>query len=52
MEKKTLALVAAFSIFLTSLVLLQSQKEASHLRQSPPETVPYVDINLYLGTWY
>lgn len=44
----TATLIALVGFQISSLV----ETESTNLTLDPPKTVPYVDINKYLGTWY
>ena len=52
MEKNIFALISLLLALIFSINLIPLDLDQPNLKLDPPKTVAYVDVNLYLGTWY
>ena len=39
-------------VLILSVSFIPLELDSKNLKTNQPKTVPYVDVNLYLGTWY
>ena len=52
MSKTQAVIISTALILLSAYVFSTIDTTHNNLQKDPPKTVPYVDINKYLGAWY